>query len=82
LYHQLEKMAGVPIATIPTFDNSNLTERISVRIVLMPAGNVKSTAWEITLLVMLALLGASILFAGKSYKYTEKSMMLLIVINI
>lgn len=57
-------MAGVPLATIPTFDNSPLTTRISVRIALMPADNIKPTAWELTLLVMLILLGTSIMFSG------------------
>jgi hypothetical protein len=73
LYHQLEKMAGVPIATIPAFDNVNLTTRISVHIALMPADNVKPCAWELTLLVMLILLGTSIFFSGEvvicMYKY-------------
>jgi hypothetical protein len=64
LYHQLQKMAAVPLATIPTFDNTHLTTRISVKISLMPADNIKPTAWELTLLVMLILLGTSIIFSG------------------
>lgn len=67
LYYQLEKMAGVPLATIPTFDHSHLTTRISVRIALLPADNIKPTAWELTLLVMLILLGTSIIFSGTFY---------------
>jgi hypothetical protein len=58
-------MAGVPLHTIPTYDHVNLTTRISVRISLMPPDNIKATAWELTLLVMLVLLGTSIFFSGK-----------------
>jgi hypothetical protein len=65
LYHQLEKMAGVPIHYIPVNDGTNLTTRISVRVSLMPAGNVKPVAWEYTLLVMLIILGTGIIFSGK-----------------
>lgn len=65
LLFQLKKMAGVPTAKISTFDNSNLTTRISVRVALMPADDVKPTAWELTLLVVLVILGTSIIFSGK-----------------
>lgn len=65
LYHQLEKMAGVPIHNMPVNDGSNLTTRISVRVSLMPADNVKPVAWEYTLLVMIVILGTSIIFSGK-----------------
>lgn len=57
-------MAGVPVATIATWDKSHLTTRISVMVSLMPADNIKATAWELTLLVMLILLGTSIVFSG------------------
>jgi hypothetical protein len=67
LYHQLEKMAGVPTAIIPTNDGSNLTTRISVRIRLFPADNINPTAWELTLLVMIVILATSILFSGTVY---------------
>lgn len=63
LIHQLEKMAGVPLHTIPTYDGVNLTTRITVRISLMPPDNIKPTAWELTLLVMLVLLGTSVFFS-------------------
>ncbi|CEP13640.1 hypothetical protein [Parasitella parasitica] len=65
LYHQLEKMAGVPIHKMPVNDGSNLTTRIAVRVSLMPADNVKPVAWEYTLLVMIVILGTSIFFSGK-----------------
>lgn len=65
LTHQLEKMAGVPTARIATNDGSNLTTRISVRIQLFPADNVKPAAWELTLLVMIVILATSIIFSGK-----------------
>lgn len=55
-------MAGVPIAKIPTA--IDLTTRISVRVLLFPADNLQPTAWELTLLVMIVILGTSILFSG------------------
>ncbi|KAK4516711.1 uncharacterized protein ATC70_011689 [Mucor velutinosus] len=63
LYHQLEKMAGVPIHKMSVNDNSNLTTKITVRVSLMPADNIKPVAWEYTLLVMLVILGTSIVFS-------------------
>ncbi|KAI8891072.1 hypothetical protein K501DRAFT_146543, partial [Backusella circina FSU 941] len=72
LIFQLKKMAGVPTAKIATFDNSNLTTRISVRVALMPADDVKPTAWELTLLVVLVILGTSIVFSVITHIYLMK----------
>ncbi|GAN00788.1 hypothetical protein MAM1_0002c00212 [Mucor ambiguus] len=72
LYHQLEKMAGVPIHKMPVNDNSNLTTKITVRVSLMPADNIKPVAWEYTLLVMIVILGTSILFSVLMHIYMWK----------
>ncbi|KAI8061387.1 hypothetical protein BDF21DRAFT_403177 [Thamnidium elegans] len=72
LYYQLQKMAGVPVATIATWDSSHLTTRISVMVSLMPSDNTKATAWELTLLVMLILLGTSIVFSVAMHFYMWK----------
>lgn len=66
LYFQLEKMAGVPDAPIPM---TNLTTRIAVRVQLFPVDHLQPTAWELTLLVMIVILGTSVLFSG-IYIYT------------
>ncbi|KAL7318585.1 hypothetical protein PS15m_001808 [Mucor circinelloides] len=72
LYHQLEKMAGVPVHKMPVNDNSNLTTKITVRVSLMPADNIKPVAWEYTLLVMIVILGTSILFSVLMHIYLWK----------
>jgi hypothetical protein len=64
LYHQLEQMASVPIVTIPANKGMHVTACVSVRVSLLPAENVKPLPWELTLLVMIVILGVSAIFSG------------------
>ncbi|KAI9366491.1 hypothetical protein BD770DRAFT_450677 [Pilaira anomala] len=72
LYKRLEEKAALPLRKMQNKSQTEVMSRLAVLVSLMPATNIKNTAWELTLFVMLILLGACILFSFLLRIYTWK----------